>query len=733
MRWPILALLASTSWALGPGVTVQTEPVRRAPDGRRATVGVPTQASAQRPAGELAPDTGWALIDSLTLHRLIPAGERLAVKFDSATERLRDTLLPEFLTGTARQAVAVAPGWLKDDLEDNFRRLTSAQQNDLGRLIVECPDKRYYDEVCFQVAHLSPVAFMNLPPQLLVDNVQTAYQIDRELSFVDIVDYGDPLRGGDYYSTTRYRAIASGETSWVEIPKEIYYWWVVMPKITDEQVKYCYDYFWREYLFYVCDSGYPLLQEKLATTTVLWDGEQHNWQNRNQGYPDTLPAVAVVSRWVAHTLPEAAQPPRPIEPIEIARDHNGNCGEVQDLLCAAARTALIPCGGVCDINEDHVWCEIWWQGEFHPWQVDLGGGPTNIKNPGIAYDRKYGGSKQVSGVWDWRNDGWQRSVVGTYSDVCTLTVEVRDSVGRLVDGAVIKLLSEGWGTSEQWNAIFGVTDRSGRYTTTLGDWQNYYLAVSSGLGQHSGGMIIDSASCEPGTHFFYACSLSGRLDSLVVLPDSGPSLDRYRLDVSYAVSREAVYGFDCYNANGANEYALVMSAGAADFLLLDRQGFTDYLSGREFRAAVADENQNAGNHSLPLFRTGDHYAVFSNQEQANLTAFLDATVRLYRRGVGIAESVPGPNWPSADGSRLTANPNPFRRAVSLRLGAGGPMEVRIYDAAGRSVRVLAVGRQLSAVSSFTWDGTDEHGRAVPAGVYFCRSGDREAIVLRRAE
>ncbi len=680
----VLLLLVAAVWAGGPGVTVVPEPTELGPFGRLAQVGAPAGVPRRAPGGGLAPDTGWTLVESLRLHRLIPAGERLAVVFDRAAERLRDTLLPEFLTQAARQAVALAPDWLKDDLEDNLRRQTAAQQNSLAEAILYCPDKRYYDELCFQVAHLSQAAFLNLPVQLLVDNVQTAYQIDRELSYVDIVDYGDPVRGGDYYSTTRYRAVVSGDTTWVEIPKEIYYWWVVMPKITDEQVKYCYGFFWREYLFYECDSGYPLLQEKLAGTTVLWDGEQHNWQNRNQGYPDTLPAVAVVSRWVAHTLPEAAQPPRPIEPIEIAKDHNGNCGEVQDLLCAAARTALIPCGGVCDINEDHVWCEIWWQGEFHPWQVDLGGGPTNIKNPGIAYDKKYGGSKQVSGVWDWRNDGWQRSVAGTYSDVCTLTVDVRDSVGRPVDGAVVKLLSEGWGTPELYNALFGVTDRSGRYSTTLGDWQNYYLAVSSPLGQYSGGLIIDSAACAPGTHFWYACSLAGRLDSLAVLPDSGTPLDRYRLDVVYAVGREAVYGYDCYNSNGANEYALVSDSGAIDLLLLDRQGFSDFQSGQPFRAALADENQRSGARSLALFRTGDHYVVFSNQEQANLTAFLDVTVRLYRKGTGIEEG----RQPAA----VVSRPGPtIVRGVLMVSSSTAADSPGLFDSNGRKVMGLRPG------------------------------------------
>ena len=233
-------------------------------------------------------------------------------------------------------------------------------------------------------------------------------------------------------------------------------------------------------------------------------------------------------------LPRGAEGDRPIQPVTIAHGHNGNCGEMQDLLQAAARTALIPCGGVNDINEDHVWNEIWWDSLFIPYANDP---TTHIADSGCAYEKKYGGSKNCSAIWDWRNDGWQRSVIGTYSDVCTLTVQVYDSCLRPVDGEIVKLSSEAW-DGGMINCFFGVTDRNGRYTTPLGDNQNYYLTLSGPLGDVSAGKIIDSASASPGSSFFYACTLSGRLDSLAIAADSGTPLDRYRMDVSYSAARE---------------------------------------------------------------------------------------------------------------------------------------------------------------------------------------------------
>ncbi len=707
------ALLCVVTLALASqsGVTVKVEPVESGAGARRAVLGHPPAVTSS--TSELQPlpsDSGWTLIDSLVLHRMIPAGQRLAVVFDSATESLLDTLLSEFLTDSARMAVAVAPDWLKDDLADKFRRL-GANQNRMARVILDCPDKRYYDELCFQVAHLSPVTLNAVASQLLVDNVQQMYDIDPDLQYVDIIDHGNPLQGGDYYSTTRYRAVVSGETTMVEIPQDVYYWWVVMPKITDEQPMYVYDRFWREYLFYECDSGYPLLREKLANTQVLWNGEQGWWAGKTAPFDDTLPAVGVVGRWVAHTVPFSAQGNRPIQPNQIAHEHDGNCGETQDLLCAAARTALIPGGGVMDINEDHVWCEIWWQDEFHPWQVDLGGGPTNIKNPGVAYDKDRGGGKNCSGIWDWRNDGWQRSVIGTYSNVCTLTVQVYDSCLRPVDGEIVKISSEGWGGGMA-NCFFGVTDRNGRYTTTLGDAQNYYLTLDGPLGYFAAGMVIDSASAAPGSSFFYACTLAGRLDSLAILPDSGEPLDRYRLDVSYSAGREVVYGYDCYNSNGANEYALVSEPGRIDFFLTGCGQFGEYLQGNQFRAFLVDENTSAANHSLVLSEPGSHYAVFSNEEHENIMVLTDATVRLYKRAAGIAGT-------GAESVRWAIGPSPFRDRLVVQLGARSPadLSVKLLDRAGRVVHRFTA---QAGQQQFVWNGTDQAGRKVDPGVYFCQ-------------
>jgi hypothetical protein len=65
------------------------------------------------------------------------------------------------------------------------------------------------------------------------------------------------------------------------------------------------------------------------------------------------------------------------------------------------------------------------------------------------------------------------------------------------------------------------------------------------------------------------------------------------------------------------------------------------------------------------------------------------------------------------------------------LGGGvGPAEVSLFDAAGRLVRTLDRGLYGAGTQRVTWDGTNNEGRKVPAGVYFLRSesaGHQESL------
>jgi hypothetical protein len=230
------------------------------------------------------------------------------------------------------------------------------------------------------------------------------------------------------------------------------------------------------------------------------------------------------------------------------------------------------------------------------------------------------------------------------------------------------------------------------------------------------GMVIDSASCVPGSSFFYACTLSGRMDSLIVIPDTGTAQARYRLNVSYSVDHETRYGLDCYNSNGSNEYAVVSTPGALDFFMTDSTEFQSYVAGQPFRAFEVDEDLASGAHSLDLPRPSDWFAVLSNDEQANLTEFADVTVRLYRQGAGISEA----NGPGgAVALRVSGSPCRGRMRIAARTG---PVSVR--DATGRTVFAAEVRGGV-----VDWDGVDLAGRAIAPGVYFVQAGSAATPVV----
>lgn len=93
--------------------------------------------------------------------------------------------------------------------------------------------------------------------------------------------------------------------------------------------------------------------------------------------------------------------------------------------------------------------------------------------------------------------------------------------------------------------------------------------------------------------------------------------------------------------------------------------------------------------------------------------------------------------PAGDGLWLTSAPNPFRPATTIRFVLQRPsaVDLTIHDAAGRLVRRLAGGEGMEpGRHAAVWDGMDDAGRSVGAGIYFCRiaaDGQRESAKLIR--
>jgi hypothetical protein len=88
------------------------------------------------------------------------------------------------------------------------------------------------------------------------------------------------------------------------------------------------------------------------------------------------------------------------------------------------------------------------------------------------------------------------------------------------------------------------------------------------------------------------------------------------------------------------------------------------------------------------------------------------------------DNLTGDETPQVPGASYLAQnfPNPFNPTTKIVFGLAAPADVslRIYDAAGRLVRMLVEGARPAGNYSELWDGRDSGGRAVASGIYFYR-------------
>ncbi len=374
------------------------------------------------------------------------------------------------------------------------------------------------DEIAFSIGHTATQILQNpsTTPELYKRNAELLYEIDQYIDYAEIIDHGT-IDDPDYYSTVKYKYKEKNSSiiQTIELPRDIYYWYVVHPKITDEMPLYInpetgepvpppIGQFWRDYLFYHNDTKYPpdpptdpnddgipnfhypkeesppLLKEKISGIKYLYDDQPYDAPRGydNQGYNNTRPwgykdhAIEAVSNWVAKTLPlneqESADGERPIQPVRIAHHHNGNCGELQDLTIAAARTALIPAAGILLLAEDHVWNEFYHRG-WHQWDnywSDGGSVVDNFMNYWVGWNQRGG-----SGLTKWRGDDAVSDVTQYYvpeEDLSTITIYVRDRNGYPVDGARVMVGSHwltdqasGYQVTMPYPSIWNYTDTNG--------------------------------------------------------------------------------------------------------------------------------------------------------------------------------------------------------------------------------------------------------------------------------
>ncbi len=282
---------------------------------------------------------------------------------------------PLSLTDQAREAIDAAPDWLQDDLAINLSRVFVTHQTAVAEAILDVADPRFVDEVAFVAAHSSPEMLEHglFFPELMELNARLMYEYDPLLEYVELVDVGVPGVDPDYYTTASYRVeTEAGTVEDRTIDPEMYYWYVVHPRLEDELPLYVngwasgtglrpdMGWFWREFLWDAAaedcptDRTCPLLSEAMPGVEVF------RRQPESTAY--TTDGRDAVYSFVDEVLDFGAGTERPIQPNRIYVLRCGNCGEYADFTVASLRTSLIPARNCGASSNDHTWAEWWYQG-----------------------------------------------------------------------------------------------------------------------------------------------------------------------------------------------------------------------------------------------------------------------------------------------------------------------------------------------------------------------------------
>ncbi len=649
-------------------------------DDTEKTVTVPWLISGFQPTvtevpleGVLTDDPAWDLLDSMHVSQLLKKSEHLAIKFDETTETLIPFTPTDQLTVKARQAVEKAPLWLQKELEDQFSRLSTGYQDTYADLIIDAVDP-YVDEIAFGVASISTsdLTNSNFYTSLIIDNAHFLYKVDADVDYAEIVNYGNSIDGGDYYSTVRYKVDEDGTINEHEYPRDIYYWYIAHPRGSDERPTYIdpdapcsgsgtptappEGRFWREY-FYGCDTDAdgtidspcptffgqcdndhdgvkdgpcPLMKEWLQNVHVLW-------AEKKDTHGPTNGAVGQISEWVHCILGRWGDQDscRPVQPVTIYYYQDGNCGEYQDMQTAAGRTALIPTIGVSAHANDHVWNEFY-ERRWIEWQAE----DRQIDHP-EGHDGWAGG---LAAVHAWRGDGYGwTDQSANYSPTCQLVVTITDANGFPVDGAKVQVASEPYNILCSYHFYVmeisrGHTDENGQIVFTLGDnnaepnlCRQYFVHVHSDWGDYPASgytLVIDHP--QPETTYYWSHQFtSGSVPRLNLsqAPDPPEPATDYMVEVIYNASDEHLFG-DGFGTGIS--YRCDIKPGNLDFFIADSSNYGLFTSDSPFEAFdIALESPSGAVPFIPPV-SDDWYAVWSNKAAMNLNQVADATVNLYR-------------------------------------------------------------------------------------------------------
>jgi thermitase len=151
----------------------------------------------------------------------------------------------------------------------------------------------------------------------------------------------------------------------------------------------------------------------------------------------------------------------------------------------------------------------------------------------------------------------------------------------------------------------------------------------------------------------------------------------------------------------------------------DTRGWT--LAGLPDAMAVAAGASSV--HELPVIVASGASGGERDTVTLEVASLTDPTVAGADAGVVVATgTTDAPRLDAIAAGLQPLGPNPFRRELAVRFGLATRehASVAIYDVGGRTLRTLADRDLPAGEHALVWDGRDDRGRAVPAGLYWVR-------------
>lgn len=700
------------------------------------------------------------VINTLSDEETLFPGEYSAFIINTNDESI-EFIAPEYdLDPKCYDAIDRAPDWLSKDLLIKFRILSSANLDGmLAQLILDC-EENVVDEVAFVIAHSSyqtlSASRFRQDIEVIVRNAEFIYNIVDSLKYVELVEYGN-FEDKDYYTTTKYKIKngANGSIEWIEAPKEIYYWYVVHPKIRQEGIyvqdngtnnqQRTYGHFWRDYIWNNPNPQYDYrnvnkttskgsidnierFAERVMQAEILWD-RQKTYFPFKRDYQAGDHALNIIGNWCSRAIPVDAVLPRAIQPNQALFEHNGNCGEDAYLIAAACRTALIPLIHRNTSCEDHALGAFWDNG-WHHYEFFRGGlsergnqfyGITNLLEGG-----SYGWTTSI--VEGYRPDGYCENHTAEYTGLCTVDLTVGDVDGNPVDGLQVILFAnpyaygqgyyragQAW-TNSDGNINFKVGAKSDGSGKTYA-FQVYHPDFGIQPAEDQVWILINTPAARGYDYKATIKLQQGNMPTYDVTSNETPQIGDYGIHLNWD-PQEIITGsiYDKDFPWDEFHYWNKETKGTVSFFLCDAENFDKHKSGQPFEAYEFEKDAREGDITLALPGPGEWYAIISNERGTKNLQHVEATCELLRDVALSAEDETELSY-----GKIEARPNPFSEKTTIHVDIPKYMQVKaeLVDATGNLIQNIYCGSLAKGMHDFTIDGAN-----LPEGMYMFRiTGD----------